>query len=57
VELQAHTPCEPDATQVQSRRAPEASHCSHVVCRRRSHVLPLSPQFVEPHAIDPPQFQ
>jgi hypothetical protein len=55
VELQAHTSCEPEATQAQIRRAPDASHCSHVVCRRGSHVLPLSPQFVEPHAVEPAQ--
>jgi hypothetical protein len=31
--LHAQTPCAPDATHVHCRRAPEASHCSHVVCR------------------------
>jgi hypothetical protein len=58
-ELQTQVACapDPDATHVQLRRAPDASHCSHVVCVRASQAPPGGPQFVEPHAMYPPQFQ
>ncbi len=53
----AHSPCDARGTQLQRRRAPVASHCSHVGCVRGSQVLPSRPQLFEPHAVDPPQFQ